>query len=229
MLQKELRVKEQQLPDISRELQRKDAALAETAALLVLRKKPRRSGGSPGTNDQCPRAHVSRYTDSGSPAHGNDSPARRLGLPSEPCNGGAAAADAKMAFRLLRVPRLAHKLSAEEEQQILDIVHQAGFQSLPPSKIVPALSDQGTYFAFESSFYRVMRKHNQQHERGRSKKRTASPLTSHSATGANQVWMWDITWLPGPARGLFYYLYLVLDHSERGLFFFSLDYPISTQ
>ena len=31
------------------------------------------------------------------------------------------------------------------------------------------------------------------------------------ASGPNQVWCWDITWLPGPVRGLFYYLYLVLD------------------
>jgi putative transposase len=112
-------------------------------------------------------------------------------------------------------PAPAHKLSAEEEQQILDIVHQTEFRSLPPSQIVPALSDQGTYIASESSFYRVMRKHNQQHERGRSKKRTARPLTSHSATDANQVWMWDITWLPGPVKGLFYYLYLVLDLFSR--------------
>jgi transposase-like protein len=47
-LQKELRVKEQQLRDISRELQRKDAALAETAALLVLRKKAQAIWGEPG-------------------------------------------------------------------------------------------------------------------------------------------------------------------------------------
>ncbi|MCQ4365971.1 IS3 family transposase, partial [Mycobacterium gordonae] len=47
-LQKELRVKEQQLRDISRELQRKDAALAETAALLVLRKKAQAIWGDPG-------------------------------------------------------------------------------------------------------------------------------------------------------------------------------------
>lgn len=111
--------------------------------------------------------------------------------------------------------RASAQAQCREEQQILDIVHQAEFRSLPPSQIVPALSDQGTYIASESSFYRVMRRHNQQHERGRSKKRTARPLTSHSATGANQVWMWDITWLPGPARGLFYYLYLVLDLFSR--------------
>lgn len=112
-------------------------------------------------------------------------------------------------------PEPAHKLSEDEEQQILDVIHQPEFQSLPPSQIVPALADQGTYIASESSFYRVMHKHKQQQHRGRSKKRTAKPLTSHRATGANQVWMWDITWLPGPVKGLFFYLYLVLDLYSR--------------
>jgi transposase InsO family protein len=29
------------------------------------------------------------------------------------------------------------------------------------------------------------------------------------------VWSWDITWLPGPARGLFFYLYLIIDLYSR--------------
>ena len=42
------------IKQLEHELRRKDAALAETAALLVLRKKPRRSGGRTRTNDQRP-------------------------------------------------------------------------------------------------------------------------------------------------------------------------------
>ena len=38
-IQKELRLKERELKKLSQELRRKEAALAETAALLVLRKK----------------------------------------------------------------------------------------------------------------------------------------------------------------------------------------------
>ncbi|MDQ8739519.1 transposase [Paenibacillus sp. LHD-38] len=40
-LQKELRDKDREVKELARELQRKEAALAETAALLVLRKKAR--------------------------------------------------------------------------------------------------------------------------------------------------------------------------------------------
>jgi len=54
-----------------------------------------------------------------------------------------------------------------------------------------------------------------QYYRGRSKKPSNKPLSTHCATGPNQVWMWDITWLPGPAKGIYYYLYLILDLYSR--------------
>ncbi|GBF76674.1 integrase [Paenibacillus sp. 598K] len=112
-------------------------------------------------------------------------------------------------------PTPANKLSEVEEQQVLEVLQQPHNRSLPPSQIVPALADEGIYIASESSFYRILHKHHQQHHRGRSKKPTARPLTSHAAHGPNEVWMWDITWLPGPAKGLFLYLYFILDLYSR--------------
>jgi putative transposase len=108
-----------------------------------------------------------------------------------------------------------HQLSEPEVQQIVEVINQAEFKSLPPSQIVPRLADQGIYLASESTFYRVMHKHQQQHHRGRSQKPTTRPLTSHYATEPNQVWMWDISWLQGPVKGVFYYLYLILDLYSR--------------
>lgn len=55
-LQDSRKADEKRMKELTRELQRKEKALAETAALLVLRKKPRRSGGTERTNDQCPRS-----------------------------------------------------------------------------------------------------------------------------------------------------------------------------
>jgi len=112
-------------------------------------------------------------------------------------------------------PTPANKLSEAEEQQVLEVIQQPQYSSLPPSQIVPALADEGVYIASESSFYRLMHRHNQQHHRGRSKPRTSKPITSHAATGPNEVWMWDITWLPGPAKGIFFYLYLIMDLYSR--------------
>ena len=112
-------------------------------------------------------------------------------------------------------PVPSNKLSAEERAEILAVSNSPAFRSLPPSQIVPALADEGRYLASESSFYRVLREADQQHHRGRSEEPRRKAPSTHSAVGPNQVWCWDITWLPGPARGLFYYLYLIMDLYSR--------------
>lgn len=108
-----------------------------------------------------------------------------------------------------------NKLSENERETIVRTVNQPEFKSLPPSQIVPRLADQGVYIASESTFYRVLKEKDMQHHRGRSKKPCSKPISTHCATGPNQVWMWDITWLPGPAKGIYFYLYLILDLYSR--------------
>jgi len=44
-----------------------------------------------------------------------------------------------------------HKLSAAERQQIIEVVNQPAYKSLPPSQIVPRLADEGTYIASRSN------------------------------------------------------------------------------
>lgn len=65
-LKKQVRSLRKQNEIDKKELARSQAALAETAALLVLRKKPRRFGGTTRTNDQCLRSPASCNTDQGS-------------------------------------------------------------------------------------------------------------------------------------------------------------------
>ena len=89
------------------------------------------------------------------------------------------------------------------------------FKSLPPSQIVPVLVDEGVYLGSESTFYRVMHKRGQQQHRGRAAKPARRKPTSYCATGPNQVWSWDITFLRSPVRGQFFYLYLVIDIYSR--------------
>jgi putative transposase len=112
-------------------------------------------------------------------------------------------------------PTPKNKLSNEEVNQILHIVNLPEFKSLPPSQIVPNLADKGIYIASESTIYRVLEMNNLQHHRGRSQEPTKRPLSTHCAIGPNQVWMWDITYLPGPVKGIYFYLYLILDLFSR--------------
>ncbi len=108
-----------------------------------------------------------------------------------------------------------NKLSEEEKEGILTVVKQEEYVDLPPTQIVPKLADKGTYIASESTFYRVLREEKMQHYRGRSQKPERRIPESHLATAPNQVWTWDITWLGGPVKGLFYRLYLILDLFSR--------------
>ena len=113
-------------------------------------------------------------------------------------------------------PTPRNKLSEAERAQVLAVCHQPEHASLPPSQIVPRLADAGEYIASESTFYRVLRAAGEQHHRGRSQApRQSCPPTSHCATGPCETWTWDISYLPGPAKGLFFYLYLIVDLYSR--------------
>lgn len=113
------------------------------------------------------------------------------------------------------VPR--NKLSDSERQAVLQAANRPDCASLTPHQIVPKLADEGIYLASESTFYRVLKAAGQAHRRGRSRAPKARPLTTHRATGANQVWCWDITWLPTTVKGRFFYWYMMKDIYSRKL------------
>jgi putative transposase len=113
-------------------------------------------------------------------------------------------------------PEPTNKLSAAERTAVLEVCNSMEFASLPPSQIVPKLADQGRYLASESSFYRILRADGQQHHRGRAKPPVRrKPPTSYLASAPCEVWTWDITWMPGPVTGMFFYLYLIVDIFSR--------------
>ena len=111
----------------------------------------------------------------------------------------------------------ANALSAEETQAILDACHRPDHASLPPDQIVVRLLDQeALYLGSVSTFYRVLRRHGEVTHRGRAKtpKRHARPTTYH-AVAPNRLWSWDCTWLPGPVKGTYYYLVMIIDVFSR--------------
>ena len=108
-------------------------------------------------------------------------------------------------------------LTAAEQQGILDVCHRPSFANLPPDQIaVRLLDDELRYLASVSSFYRVLRRHGEVVHRGRARKpKRAAVPTTYRAIAPNQVWSWDCTWLPGPARGTYYYLVMIVDIYSR--------------
>lgn len=127
------------------------------------------------------------------------------------CQGDELRADARLTRR--DVP--ANKLSDAERQQILAVASSAEFADLPPNQIVPQLADRGEYIASESSFYRVLRAAGQLKHRQAGRPATRIKPEPLEASGPNQIYTWDITYLKTHVRGLFLYLYLFMDIYSR--------------
>jgi putative transposase len=81
----------------------------------------------------------------------------------------------------------ANKLNEQEELQILDIANSATFRDVSPKQIVPKLADQGVYIASESSFYRVLKKHQMLNHCQRSKLATHHRPKERMASGPCEV------------------------------------------
>ena len=112
-------------------------------------------------------------------------------------------------------PEPANKLSQEERNKILDIMNSEEFSSKTPCEVVPILADRGIYLGSESTFYKLLKEAEMLTHRGRAHKAQKRPVSTHKATGPDQVWMWDITYLNGPIKGTYYYLYLFSDLYSR--------------
>lgn len=89
---------------------------------------------------------------------------------------------------------------------------------LTPHQIVAKLASEGVYIASESSFYRVLREEKMLKHRSKSKEpvKRNRPFEK-TATGINQVYSWDITYLRTDVNGSYYYLYLILDIWSRAI------------
>jgi putative transposase len=110
------------------------------------------------------------------------------------------------------VKTVVRKLTLEERREILEVSCAKRFRDLSPHHIVPILAEEGRYIASESTFYRVLRSEAMVNHREDSKRRSSAGQPSELvATGPNQVWSWDITWLRSEIRGLYYYCYMIKD------------------
>lgn len=116
-----------------------------------------------------------------------------------------------------RGPRTAphNRLSTAEQKRVLELATSPEYRDLSPKQIVPRLADSGSYVASESTFYRLLRGEKLLCCRGPAKARESRRVQELVATGPNQVWSWDITYLRSPVRGVFYYLYLIVDVWSR--------------
>jgi putative transposase len=108
-----------------------------------------------------------------------------------------------------------NKLTAEEKVEILNVSKSTEFVDSSPWIIVSKLADRGTYIASESSFYKVLKENKMLSHRGNSQPKTNNRPQALTATSPNEVWSWDITYLPTTIKGQYYFLYMILDIFSR--------------
>jgi len=123
----------------------------------------------------------------------------------------------------------AHKITVQQREEILRIANSKPFCDIPPSKIVPRLADEGRYVASESTFYRILRDKNQLTHRQLSKPVKHHKPKSCTACAPNQVWSWDITYLPSQVRGVHFYLHMIVDIYSRKIVGWSIHYNESSE
>ena len=115
-----------------------------------------------------------------------------------------------------RVQAPPNKLSALERQRLLAIANSVEFGHLPPSQIVPRLADRGQYVASESTFNRILKAEHQLRHRGAERPgQPRSKPRALSSSAPNELFSWDITYLPTSVKGRYFYLYLFMDVFSR--------------
>ena len=107
-----------------------------------------------------------------------------------------------------RVPAVQPRALTEvERKEVLRVLHEPDHVDEAPATVYAKLLDDGIYLASVSTMYRVLRAHDEVHERRRQGTHPAHKKPELIATGPNDVWSWDITKLLGPAKWTYYYLY----------------------
>jgi putative transposase len=102
------------------------------------------------------------------------------------------------------------------QAQVVAVMTSSRYAGMSPKQLVPQLADEGVYLASESTMYRLQRRLGLRTKKRHAARTNPSRATAvHRATKPNQVWSWDITWLPTAVRGRFLYLYLVMDVWSR--------------
>lgn len=124
---------------------------------------------------------------------------------------------AKPPLRLVCSSRPQHPraLGPEERELVVGLVNSERFVDLAPREIYATLLDEGTYLCSVSTMYRLLGEREEVRERRDQLRHPVYSKPELLATGANQLWSWDITKLKGPAKWAYFCLYVILDVFSR--------------
>ena len=110
-----------------------------------------------------------------------------------------------------------HTFLPEEKAAVLHMAKKEQYADVSHRILAVTAWDLDMFFVSFSSVYRILRSAHMMTMRGIHKPHNGRsiPPDRKEITGANQRWCWDISYLPTHERGMFLYLYLLLDEYSR--------------
>ena len=106
-------------------------------------------------------------------------------------------------------------MDAGERAAVLEVINRQVNRDLSIGQIWVRELDEGRYWCSKSSMYRIAAAAGQTRERRRQATHPAKVRPELVADGPSQVWTWDITKIRGPAKGVWYHLYVLIDIFSR--------------
>ncbi len=114
------------------------------------------------------------------------------------------------------LPRFSPRALTDAEQQtVLTCLHEDRFQDSSPAQVYATLLDEGQFHCSIRTMYRLLEQRGENRERRDQLTHPPYQKPELLATQANQLWIWDITKLRGPAKWTCYHLYVILDVFSR--------------
>ena len=104
-----------------------------------------------------------------------------------------------------------------EREHILHMLCSERFVDMPAEQVYWSLLDEGTYLCSSRTMYRILADHHASQNRRR---RRYTPKGSHGvprlhADAPNRLWSWDVTLIPSGIKGIWHYLYVMVDVFSR--------------
>jgi putative transposase len=112
-------------------------------------------------------------------------------------------------------PRPPLAFTGAEQDALLQVLNSERFADMAPASIHATLLDEGRYLGSVRTMYRLLACSDAVRERRNQLTHPVYAKPELLATGACEVWSWDITKLKGPAKWTCFHLYVILDIFSR--------------
>ena len=114
-------------------------------------------------------------------------------------------------------PKARHpaELSAAERSAMLEVLTSEGYADLSVAQVWARELDAGRYHCSQRTMHRILAAAAMNGERRRQATHPPRKIPELVATAANDVWSWDITKMQGPAKGIWYHAYVIIDIYSR--------------